>query len=266
LNFEEVRFSFKFFHDNSFLIENDFVEGDVVLWMHFNKYYPIDLDIVESLQVAKAYLIEDYVLAPFDIGKMVGDAAFNSLRKISSLSIAIGYSMDKFLKDDYDSAYNDARKMAALNKSIFELSPNPDLEKSFLQGFKNAEITLEERMQINGPALGDEILFRCTNWRRILDIRKENYQILKANLRINEEYILPGEYQFLMIKISNRDLIRKGFFQENVFPPIHWIDAKSELSLTELSLPIDQRYKASDMKRMAFVTNKLLLENGDKDI
>ena len=61
---------------------------------------------------------------------------------------------------------------------------------------------------------------------------------------------------FIPVSIPNRDKIRKKLFEKNIFCPVHWpleIDEQKqgkglEISKSELSLIMDQRYTVSDMK------------------
>ena len=260
------QFEFFFFDTADQLLSEEFNKGDVVIWVHFNKYQAFESALLHKLSSAGAYLLEDFVLASFDINKVKGHGAVNSLRKISPLSLSVSYTADAIKEPQYIPDYNESRKMAALKKTVFEQCGDLAIEEAFLNDFRNAEKVLENRDILGGASVEDKCLFHVVDWPGVLQRRKENYQVLLSEINIDSKYILPGEYQYLMLSLPHRNAVRKDFFNANVFPPIHWVDSKAVLSERQLSLPIDQRYSKTDMIHLAKLANKLFVDNGIKGV
>ena len=238
------------------LFDLSFEGNDVLIWVHFNRYTAISDVIRRELKCRDVFLLEDFVLASFDICKVVGDAAINSLRKISPLNISLAYSSMPLESYEPSSAYAELRRNAAWKKTVFEIIPEEQLENEFLQCFKNAEEILEGRQNIHCPVTEDLLLFERIDWEKILELRRSNYHVLHNRLSLTEETIVPGEYQYLMLKLNERDSIRKKLFDVGIYAPVHWLDSHSYLKNSLLSIPIDQRYNASDMFGVAdFLTN-----------
>ena len=74
---------------------------------------------------------------------------------------------------------------------------------------------------------------------------------------------------FVPIFITDRDNLRKKFFDNNIFVPKHWpkhsdiINGNNMLYEKELSLICDQRYGTEDMYRQIDVL-KQFINNGEK--
>lgn len=89
--------------------------------------------------------------------------------------------------------------------------------------------------------------------------RMENGQVLHEGLtkmNIRHKWAEGKTPFFIPIFIHERDSVRKIFFKNNMFMPVHWPKKSRELSgenplyETELSLICDQRYSADDMKKI----------------
>ena len=252
------KLKFNFYEPNGSAENYKFSKKDIVIWVHFNCFFPINSHFTNHLKNNDVYILEDFVLAPFDINKMTGDAAVVSFRKITPLSLSIVYSKHSFPVYNCSTAYSDERRIAAWQKSVFEISSEVSLEPLYLERFHKAEFFLDERLTIHTPSKEDEALFKKINWEKIVNIRKRNYSILFSELNSKDLNILSGEYQFLMLSLQERDKVRKALSVENIFLPIHWADAQSSLSQTQLSIPIDQRYSEPDMLQLAAFLKKII--------
>lgn len=229
---------------------------DLLLYLHFNRYEPVPGYLLSAKTALGFFLLEDFVLAPFDINNTSGDAGFNSLRKVSPLSISILYTAQEGIAVNAASPYGPARKAAALLKSAFESNHSAVLENNFLRGFEAAEALLEARLTMANPGMEDEVLLDFTNWEKIRGSREHNYEVLEQACHLPASMRIGGEYQFFMIHIKDRDALRKTFFKNHIFPAIHWADSKSPLAASILSMPVDQRYTPGDMLRIAEVLNE----------
>ena len=252
---------FSYYEQQADLENYKFDKGDIIIWVHFNCFFPLQPFTTEYLKNKGVYILEDFVLAPFDINKLTGNAAVNSLRKITPLSLSMVYSKHSFPDYKFSPAYSDERRIAAWQKSVFEMDSKAALEVTFLERFHNAERILNERLTIHIASKEDEVLFKKIDWGKIFYTRKRNYSILLAELNSQDLNILSGEYLFLMLSLQGRDKVRKALFVENIFPPIHWSDSQSPLSKTQLSIPIDQRYSEPDMLQLAELLKKVIKIN-----
>lgn len=107
------------------------------------------------------------------------------------------------------------------------------------------------------------------DFEKIAKRRRRNAKILhdvleKLNiLHIYEEEKTP---LFVPIFIDSGDEIRRYFFRNRIFTPIHWpfvsteLNGKNDLYGRELSLICDQRYDEEDMRRQAEVLKQILYQ------
>ena len=249
---------FSYYEQHADLKDSKFDKGDIIIWIHFNCFFPLQTFTIEHLKNKGVFILEDFVLAPFDINKISGNAAVNSLRKITPLTLSVVYSTYSFFDYKFSPAYSDERRIAAWQKSVFEMDSKAALEVTFLERFHNADRILNKRLTIQIASKEDEVLLKNIDWSKILETRKRNYSLLLVKLHSLNLDVLPGEYQFLMLSLPERDKVRKALFVENVFSPIHWADAQSKLSKTQLSIPIDQRYFEPDILHLAELLKKII--------
>lgn len=227
--------------------------NDVVLWLHFNRYDPATADAIGAIKrKTGATVIEDFVQAPLDIARFQGDFAFNSLRKYSSIDVAVAYHGATQIPDATESRYHMLRKEAEQVRSQFLIHPSQDLEQQFLELTRESDAALS----VKSISLAHhEDVYRAMrfDFQSSRNRRRRNYSLLSTRLtemspRIR---ILPGEYMYLVIETEGRDAIRSEMFTQRIFPVIHWADSKSEESRSILSFHIDQRYGDDDMHRVA---------------
>ena len=121
-----------------------------------------------------------------------------------------------------------------------------------------------------GEAMMDtEYLYRCSDVSSAL-FKKIDFDMVQIKRRVNAKILHEGLEQlnvrhlydedktplFVPIILPNRDRLRKRFFSENIFTPVHWpveskeLQGTNELYGTELSLICDQRYDEADMERI----------------
>jgi len=237
-------------------ISEDRLITNVIIALHFNRFDKMLMESIRKKKTNKFLIIEDFVHSPFEISNFGGDYAFNSLRKISNLEIAIAYKNTHTDLTNDETNYYTLKKRAATLKTDFFNNGNKEIEKQYLDLFLKAEESLKNGF-IN-PCLSKE--FNKVNFFdfiKIKLIRKKNYDHLKSLLENNKNIeILPGDYMFLMLKTSRRDDLKKHLATHRIFSPIHWADSGSQMSYSILSIPIDQRYTEQDMNRVADIILK----------
>ncbi len=232
--------------------------SDVVLYLHFNRYDPASRQTIEEIkQQTGATVIEDFVQAPLDIAQFTGDFAFNSLRKFSSLDVAIAYQRDRRVQQKPqpdESRYRLLRKQAELVRSQFLDRPSAELEQGHLKLVRESDAALA----VPGIAFAHPSeIERATafDFQTAQQLRRANYARLAAALHGQTPEITtqPGDYMYLMVTTPHRDRFRADLFAQRIFPVIHWADSASDTARTGLSLHIDQRYSPADMDRVAAV-------------
>lgn len=133
--------------------------------------------------------------------------------------------------------------LISLNTSNYQI---PDLIKNFNNNL-DIEIIRQKRKK---------------NWKTL-------YQLIKNKVECFHSDFRDGDIPFgFIIKVKNRDVIKRKLKNANIFAPIHWewptnINKKKfnnlyELSESILTLPIDQRYDISHMELLAKKLKKII--------
>ena len=226
---------------------------DIVLYLHFNGYDSASVKNIEAIKrKSGATVIEDFVQAPLDISRFSGDFALNSLRKFSSVDVAVAYLQAGRQTSFDETRYRVLRKQAELVRSQFLANPTQDLEQRFLKLGRESDAALV--VPAISSAHPEEIeRAMAFDFKTALSLRRCNYVRLAENIRaeIPEIRILPGDYMYLMIATEHRDRFRADLFAERIFPVIHWADSGSVEVRSLLSLHVDQRYSSADMDRVS---------------
>ena len=223
---------------------------EIFFFVHFNGYDPKITDFIEKQKFHhRDFFLEDFVQAPFAMGRRLAGYSFNCLRKVLPIDVAVAYgNMDSgsFLPGE-KTKFHQLLKEARDLKSIDPMRN----EKLFLSKFDEAKTALHESSVYAAPATYAKDA-RHVNWARIEHKRKENYQALFEVFSKHDFCeILRGESMYFMLRVPERDKLRAFCSERMMFFPVHWIDAKTPLSNEIISLVIDQRYGIDDMKKTA---------------
>ena len=226
--------------------------SDVLLYLHFNKYEPCSAQTIHEIQrTTGALVIEDFVQAPLDISRFSGDYALNSLRKFSSLDVAVAYQHTTEETTTQPTRYRTLRKAAEQVKTEFLLHPTEEREQQFLRLGREADEALAVREIASAHPEEIERALRF-DFRSVRQLRTSNHNFLSERFRTEFPELTqrPGEYMYVMIDSPHREQYRKHLFSKRIFPVIHWADSASEQSKTILSFHIDQRYTPSELERV----------------
>ena len=231
---------------------------DFVLYLHYNRYDPSSEEVINSIrQRTGATIIEDFVQAPLDIAKFSGDYALNSLRKFSSIDVAVAYQKKRRQPSIGQTRYRILRKQAENAKTAFLQNPSEELEQSFLKlGRESDDALVVHEIASAYPSEIERAM--AFGFEAARNIRRANYANLAEGIgaELPEMEILPGEYMYLMVNTRHRDRYRADLFAQRVFPVIHWADSECTYVKSLLSFHIDQRYSTADMERVvAVMTN-----------
>jgi dTDP-4-amino-4,6-dideoxygalactose transaminase len=112
------------------------------------------------------------------------------------------------------------------------------------------------------------ILKYGVDWQTVSQRRRENYKFLASELgQIALFPELPRDVVPLgfPIRVKDRDRIRKALFSKEIYPPVHWpltgvvppaFEASHGLAAEIMTIPCDQRYNSTDMKRIVEQLNR----------
>jgi hypothetical protein len=193
------------------------------------------------------------------------DFCFTSLRKWLPVPDGGLVKLGKRCCDTSLPAYDEtlpftAYKLAGnLLKSFPQLIPD-DL---CLELLKRGEELLDEQYR-GGLSCATELLLRSIDIQKVARRRQANAAVLHRGLEklgIAHGYQTDAVPLFVPIFLApeQRDTVRRAFFQEQIFCPVHWpkaeagLSGNSEIYATELSLICDQRYGEQDMERQLAV-------------
>jgi hypothetical protein len=227
--------------------------GEAILFLHFNAVDGPGAERVAALAAeAGASLIEDFAHAPLDIAGFRGAAAFNSLRKLACLEVAVAYCRGASLAgSDAESEYHRLKKEAAQAKDEHARRPDPELEGRYLALFREAEDALSRDGSIVAARASEAETFSRMDFAAIGAARRDNHDRLVARMAEAGIPLLPGSYAYAMGRFTGRDGLREWLFERGVFPAVHWRDCGTPLADEILGFHIDQRYGAADMDRLA---------------
>ncbi len=208
-----------------------------------------------------AIVILDNVQSPFDIlSPTEADYCFTSFRKAYPVTDgAYVVTKDRSLPQPTSRSKFAQYKLAA---SLLKENRDKDYYEDaiYLSLFQYGEELIDNDLDTDMSEHAKRTLQELEVYRMKV-LRQRNASIILEGLAtLGLKTLLPVREGitplFIPISIPNRDLIRKKLFEKNIFCPIHWpieIDEQKlemgfQLSKSELSIIIDQRYTVSDMK------------------
>lgn len=227
------------------------VRADAVLAVHFNRY---EGEIKKSFPPGDYLFVEDFVHCPLDMDNMSVPYAFTSLRKFSFLSVAVSYKKSAGNAGvPGPSEYLLKRKQATGIKSTFQKKRDKADETRYLRLFERSERCLVTDGAIRSADPEETSYLGRLDFAALREIRRKNRSTLGGLFSKLPCSVLPGDYMYLMIDTPRRDELRAKMFDNNIFPPVHWLDAPSELARSIMSFHVDQRYDDEDFERVARV-------------
>jgi hypothetical protein len=238
--------------------------ADVVLYLHFNGYDRSSRATIDDIKRRNGTtVIEDFVHAPLDIASFCGDFAINSLRKFTSVDVAVAYQNVSQSRPPVETRYRVLHKEAEQIKSQFLRHPSEELEQRFLKLNREADsaLAVREISSADPREIERAVMF---DFQRARHLRRANYSRLahRIHQEIQDIKILPGDYMYLMVELQCRDEVRANLFSKRIFPVIHWADAECQQVRSLLSFHIDQRYTPVDMDRVASAFRDIVRESG----
>lgn len=188
---------------------------------------------------------------------------FNSLRKISYIADYSQVASNKPLADINKKNLTDfsEKKYLAKNEK-YEFINGLSVDESYLSKSQAAETLIDASKDIYRPS--ETSLYYVTKFYQSI---KEETSVRVSNLNMAKETLNNGSYlninplfpSFLPVILNNRDEVRKALFLDSIYLAIHWPvteDSNNELSHKLLSIPLDSRYSADDIKLICDLVNK----------
>lgn len=230
---------------------------DVIILINYFGMVKLEEDVNYLRELSpNTIVIEDDVQAFYELESSIADYSFTSLRKWFPCPDGAMVRTDKQFG-----------KELQLNKNNwvqYKLAGN--LIKNYTQ-FIDDKVALE-LLNKGEKLLDSEYLTECSEASKkifhSLDLseiakqRKQNASYLHqelTELQVSHLYIEDSVPLFMPIFIESRDELRKLFFANKIFTPVHWPEVNEKLNGTnsiyrqELSLLVDQRYSIEDMEK-----------------
>ncbi|MGI6701994.1 MAG: sugar transferase [Christensenellales bacterium] len=238
-----------------------------------NDYYKKLLSFAKNNKMIVIHDITHSLLSD-DLTVEEDDYYFASLRKWLPVpdGAILGKRGEKInINDTYlYKEFTDIKIQAMKNKKNYILN-NKGNKDDFRELYRNAEELLE-RGYTNKAISKDSLdIIRHTNFNKVIDTRKDNAKIIAEGLKeleqvktIYQEDSCPLFVPVLFADKEQRDNLKKHMIEKNIYLPIHWersIDVKSLEQIQDiydkiLSIVIDQRYSAADMRKILTETKQ----------
>jgi hypothetical protein len=216
----------------------------------------------------RAIIIEDDVQAFYEFEKDLNGVnfKFTSLRKTFAVPdgglVKTNHSLPKL---DAINSFGQYKAAAALLKSMREGNFNDDI---YLELFDKGETLIDSELECGMSPIAKK-LYSYVDEERVKVRRLNNARYLieeLAKLGINPLLPLTGCHVplFVPILLKDRDAVRKAFFKEEIYCPVHWplegmkLQRGKFMAENELSLIIDQRYTRADMDSIISVIKNSL--------
>jgi dTDP-4-amino-4,6-dideoxygalactose transaminase len=147
-----------------------------------------------------------------------------------------------------------------------DASVDAAVEEFYLEGLKSAEAFLDQHPtctdvpqvildQLAGLDWRETAIRRRANWQHLHELLSGKVEVLMHEL---PDEVVPLGY---VVCLGERERVRARLAAQRIFCPVHWplpaeverarFPAALALSETCLTLPIDQRYDAAEMERLA---------------
>jgi len=270
--FKRAEIEYDFYHvNNDFSLDYECIKGQQFDVLYIINYFGQRHD-VSTFTGKGLRLIEDnrFMLSVTPRDGFSAWAGFNSFRKVTPSadgSILLStFSLPKKLINTRPAPFSRLKYEAKEIKYDY-IRQGSFSEEDFLCKFREGEQMVDEQQKIYQLSdRGTLILFDFfRHYRRERSIRKRNYRILNYELGHFAIKLKTRFPSFFILSVDQRDELQEHLFAENIFLPIHWSYSgegpENELYSRCLSIPVDSRYDADDMIRVATKIRNFLEEN-----
>lgn len=254
----QEKVTFEFYH----ISEDLTIDHSSVTNKLFDVFYTINyygqLTNFNHLPLDEKIVVEDNVfLYDFENrNRFKNWFGFNSFRKISSLAdgsliktnLDINTAQIKQIEADFIE-----KKYQAKNLKYNYLVYSKGEEKDYLRLFEDGENLLDKQRDIFLMSTLSTFQMMHHDIGAEQTISKKYYDFLYQKF---PSYCLNTTvefYSYFVMRISNRDDLRKYLFSKNIFLPIHWPQSTGKNTLYEevISIPLFPKYSMDDIKYIA---------------
>ncbi|HSQ98235.1 MAG TPA: hypothetical protein VLL98_06000 [Rickettsiales bacterium] len=237
-----------FYHvDKNFMPVSEFGDNDFIL---YNNYFGVCGKQVKILHKKYKNLIIDNTQALYSLQK--GLASFFSLRKFFGVPDGGLAWCDKKLNENFETAVS--YHLCTHLLKIYDKG----IDAGYINFIKN-EVVLDSEL-IKKMSNLTRILLKNVNYEKAKQIRLNNFKILHEKLATSNELKLDlakDDVPMIYPYVINNETLRKKMEENKIFLIPCWPDIDKHLSNDELylkkyllTLPLDQRYKEEDMKKI----------------
>lgn len=247
----------------------------VVVVIHYFGWENRCIDALRANAGQGYYLVEDLshgLMSAWSSSADVSELVFFSARKLGPVSLggwcSIEVELDRPSVEIEGLAWRSlaARLARAQYLSKLDAQVDPAIEAFYLEAFAAVEEHLDSHPLISAlPQVVLDILSgldwhdiaarRRSNWLQLHDLLSRHVELPIEELPAD---VVPLGY---LVRLQDRDRIRKALAAQRFFCPVHWPLASEVskkgfpdaglLARSCLTLPIDQRYGPKDMMRMS---------------
>ena len=263
---KEEKINYSFYHINEDLsIDYEGIKNQKFDVLYVINYFGV-LHNQQQLQniIRDKILIEDNVFFyNFENRGFKNWYSFNSYRKITSLADGSLIKTNIKIKKDFikDKNIFSELKYKAKCKKYNYVYHKEGKEEIYLKLFQEGEKILDEQRFIG--KISDKSIYLLANYEytKIRKLRKNRFKILYKKF---SKYLLNKnalEYSYFVLKLNNRDKIRKKLFEYNIFLPVHWPKLTDNVLYNKvISIPLFENYLEEDFNYMINTIEKVINE------
>jgi hypothetical protein len=190
---------------------------------------------------------------------------FNSFRKVTNLSdgsmIKTNLEIDKSLILNQEAPFAKEKESAKVIKYEYIYNNKFD-EQKYIGKLKEAESSINKQYKIY--MMSNKSLYKLgySNLFSNQSILKHRFNKLKVVFSRNSLELNIIEYSFFILKIKNRDLLKKELAQKDIYLPVHWPKSSQNNILYEelISIPLFSNYTDDEFNYLIQCVKELLDE------
>ena len=251
------------------ILKNENIEFD---FYHINEDLSFDIESIKSKEFDALYIINYFGIQHEKIKGMEEDKiiiednvfffdfendmnyenwfAFNSYRKITSLADGSLIKTNlKVTERNSKISYFSTLKYKAKFLKYDYIYNKKGKEENYLRLFNKAEKIVGKKIAY----ISNESIYLLSklNYDNIMRIRKKRFNKLYSTFEpfcLNKKV---NEYSFFVLKVENRDNIRKKLFKHKIFLPVHWPKVTENILYDKvLSVPLFENYSDEEFEYM----------------
>lgn len=262
-------------------IDIEFItKSQIGVFLHMGYFgFPTNDDLsnlISSLRTKSIITIEDVTHTMFSKQNIPlnSDFVIGSIRKWIGIPSGGFLATNKNVKlkpKNKKNEFTELRKLSLLQKSEYIKTGDKNIKSSFLEGFTQAEILLDQDNDYYTIDNDSKKILKNFNYNHLETTRRLNFSFLQEKLsNIKEVEFIFSQLEDSIVPIffpiyveDNRNELRSLLTKNEIYCPVHWpipnqLIRKLHTSTQNiydsvLSIPCDQRYQIEDMQRIVDV-------------